>query len=87
MSGLYELVHEVHGLWLLSDERASACEHVVCVLSTVLFVIVVVDVPDYPSSLLLHQNIESSIFDEESSEPFESSVQVSVAKAVDLEAL
>jgi hypothetical protein len=56
-------------------------------LSTILFVIVVVDIPDDTRSLLLHQHIQGSIFDEESSEPFESSVKVSVAKPMDLETL
>jgi hypothetical protein len=56
-------------------------------LSTILFVIVVVDIPDDTGSLLLYQNIQSSIFDEESREPFESSVEVSVAKPMDLETL
>ena len=63
MCWLYELVHEVYGLWLLRDERASACEHVVGVLAAVLFVVVVVNVSDDTSSFLLNQDIEGSIFD------------------------
>jgi len=57
MSWLYELVHKIHGLWLLSDERASSCKHVVSFLSTILFVIVVVNVPDDTSSFLLNENV------------------------------
>jgi len=54
MCWLYELVHEVYGLWLLRDERASSCEHVVGVLAAVLFVVVVVNVSDDTSSFLLN---------------------------------
>jgi hypothetical protein len=87
VSWLNELVHEVNRLGLLCDERASSGEHVVSVLATVLFVIVVVDVSDDTGTLLLDQDVEGSIFDEESSEPFESSEGVGVAKAMDLETL
>jgi len=54
MCWLYELVHEVYGLRLFRDERASSCEHIVGVLTAVLFVVVVVNVSDDTSSLLLN---------------------------------
>jgi len=79
MCWLYELVHEVYGLRLFRDERASSCEHIVGVLTAVLFVVVVVNVSDDTSSLLLNKDIEGAVFDQETGEPFESSVKVSVA--------